>query len=114
MSFYLAVGIPAFIIVVFGTLGLFPVRGKARGSRLRRVAVWIVLSAAAWAWAIHLGGRNYWLQAGVLFQTFLFVEVMLAETIWVAAGGAFASVRSSLKRLLARRRREREKGAPCD
>lgn len=111
MSFYLAIGAP---IVIGGVLRLFRARGNDPGSLRRRVAIWIILSAAAWAWAAYLGGRTFWLQGGVLFQTLLFVEVMVAEVVWAAAAGAFASARSSLRRMRATRTREREKSAPCD
>ncbi|MHC5056216.1 MAG: hypothetical protein ACYTKD_16070 [Planctomycetota bacterium] len=83
-------------LVLGGLFRFLRAGGEDPGARRRGAALWVLLSLAAWAWAIQRGGRTFWLQAGVWFQTVLFVEVKVGQIFWAAIDGPFALIKRSV------------------
>lgn len=72
-----------------------------------RAAIWIVASALVWVGSFILAEGFCPLETGLVFQLWLFLQVMVASVLWAAARGAYEVV---VRPFLPQRRRATRKG----
>jgi hypothetical protein len=70
---------------------LCPGDAGRRRPRLR-AAIWIAASTLAWTGSLVLAEGFCPLETGVVFQLWLFLQVMVASVFWAAARGAYEVV----------------------
>ncbi len=71
-----------------------------------RAAIWIVASALVWM-RVTLGQGVFVLETGLVFQLWLFLQVMVASVFWAVVRGAYEVV---VRPFLTQRRRATRKG----